>query len=920
MSRIPGLRRHFRLPWRTERTLREEVDEELRFHLDMRAAELAQRRGLDPEAARAEALRQFGDLEDARDYIRSMDRRTETTTWRRDVLNAFRQDLTQSWRGLRRSPAFTTIVVLALALGIGMTTAIFTLVNALMLRPLPLVDTEALVGFGDPSLVSTISSGSPRSDLFSYPLYVDLRDRGRTVRGLLAAGTPGPLDVVIDPSRDPAAERESVEPRLVSGNYFEVLGVRAAIGRTLNATDDSAPGGSPVAVISHDFWERRFDLDPGVLGRTILVDRTPVTIVGVTPPGFFGEIVGIPMDVWMPLTLQPLLMPNQDRLRDRNVNWLLLMGRLAPGATVARAEAEFTAITRQAFLEEGAASRGENAPAPVVDAFPAARGFSNVRAEAGLVLTTVMGLAALVLFVVCANVANLLLARASSRRTEIGVRLALGAGRLRVLRHLLTETLLLGAAAGVLALLVVNTGRVMLVRYVESSGQTFNFDLSFDVRVLAFAGALSLLTALLLGLVPALRATRVELPTALRSHARGVSGDPLGGGGRRLGLGKWLVIGQVAVSLVLLTGTGLLLRSAWNLQRVDLGVARDELLLVEVDATAAGYEGPRLQALQRQLAERLERLPGVAAVSYSQLGILSGSEITTTHQVPGFVARADEDTVSSTDRVGPGYFQTVGARLLRGRDIGPRDDARAPLVTVINETMARFYFPGRDPIGQYIQLDTRRYQVVGVVADVKVQTLRTEPTRRFYTPAAQDEASGFTFVLRTRGAPGAGLALAIRREILAADAVLRVGRAEPLADRVSRSMEAERVMAQLAATAGGLALVLSLLGLYGVMTYTTVRRTGEFGLRMALGAGPAELTRMVLRETMVLLAIGALIGVPAAIAAGRLLRSQLVGVGVVDLPSLAAALGVLAASAALAGYRPASRAAHVQPQVALSRE
>ena len=834
------------------------------------------------------------------------------------MFSAFRQDLTQSWRGLRRSPAFSTIVVLALALGIGMTTAIFTLVNALMLRPLPLVDARGLVGFGDPTLVSTISSGSPRSDLFSYPLYQDLRDRSRTVSALFASGTPGPLDVAIDPVRGADALPEEFDARFVSGNYFEVLGVRAAIGRTLNPTDDAVAGGSPVAVISHDFWERRFALDPAVLGRTILVERTPVTIVGVTPPGFFGEIVGTPMDAWMPVTLQPLLMPHQDRLRDRNMNWLLFMGRLRPDASVARAEAEFTAITRQSFLDADGARAG-SAPAPVVDAFPGARGFSRVRAEAGLVLTTVMGLAALVLFVVCANVANLLLARASSRRTEIGVRLALGAGRMRVLRHLLTETLLLGVGAGLLALLVVNTGRVMLVRYVESTGETINFDLSLDARVLTFAGALSLITALLLGLVPALRATRVELPTALRSHARGVSGDPLGGGGRRLGLGKWLVIGQVAVSLVLLTGTGLLLRSAWNLQRVDLGVARDELVVVDVDAAPAGYSGARLHALQRQLVERLERIPGVAAVSYSQLGILTGSEITTTHQVPGFVARADEDTISSTDRVGPGYFEVVGARMLRGRGIEARDDARAPRVTVINETMARFHFAGRDPIGQYVQVDSLRLQVVGVVADVKSQSLRAEPTRRFYTAAEQEEASGFTMVLRTRSAPGA-IGLAARREIVAADAALRVDQPESLSRRVSRSMEAERVMAQLAATAGALALVLSVLGLYGVMTYTTVRRTGEFGLRMALGAGPAELTRMVLRETMVLILVGAVIGVPAAVAAGRLLRSQLVGVGVVDIPSLAAALGVLAASAALAGYRPASRAARVQPQVALSRE
>jgi predicted permease len=818
-------------------------------------------------------------------------------------------------------------VVLALAFGIGATTAIFTLVDALLLRPLPVSRPEQLVGFGDQALVGVTNTGPPSTASFSYELYLALRDRTRLVSGLVASGYSSRFEVVVpDPlgaagaaaARGGDAAPERARGRLVSGNYFAVLGVRAAAGRTLVPDDDRAPGAGPVAVISDGYWRRRFGRDPAVVGRTVLVNRTPITIVGVAAPGFAGEVAGTRMDVWMPLTMQPLLTPNQDWLHGRNTSWLLLFGRLRPGATPGQAGAELTLLARRAIAEGGGAP--SDTLGARVEAYDARRGIFGAPKEVRPMLLTLLALALVVLLVVGANVANLLLARAVARRTEIGVRLAMGAGRLRVMRHLLAESVLLGAAAGVLAVLVVQGASALLTRQLGASGEPLPVDGTLGGRVLAFAAALSLATATVLGLVPATQGTRVDLAAALRSQGRGVAGGPSGGSlgsGRGLGLGRWLVVGQVSLSLVLLAGAGLLVRTAAHLGDLDVGVARDELLIVSVDANAAGYRGDRAQALYRQLAERLERLPGVRAVTYSQNGLFSGIEASATFQVDGFVARSADDTSAFTDQVGPGYFRTIGARIVRGRDVEARDDARSARVAVINESTARFYFGARDPIGQSFRIDTTRYTIVGVSADVIGRDLRAGPTRRLYTAIAQGGGGGLVvFELRIAGDP-ARLADAARRAVLAADAALRVRAAQPLAALMRESIAPQRVVASLAGVAGGLALALTALGLYGVMSYTIARRTNEFGLRMALGARPWDVTRMVLRETMGLVALGAAVGLPAALGAAQLLRHQLVGVGLVDPPTLAAALAVLVVVAAAAGYRPASRAANASPQSAL---
>lgn len=831
------------------------------------------------------------------------------------------RELSRIGRGLWRTPGYTAVVVLALALGIGASSSIFALINALVLRPLPVSQPERLVGFGDPSLVRTVSAGVVRTDVFSYPLYTRIRDRARSVAGLFASGPAGPLDVLIPEGSvgvGASAEAEQPRGRLVSGNYFSVLGVRAGRGRLLSASDDAAAGAGPVAVISHDYWQRRFGGDAGVVGREVIVNRTPLRIVGVAEPGFEGEIVGVSTEIWIPLTMQPLLMGNQDRLREPKVNWLLLMGRLAPGSSLERARAEVDAIGRQAIAELAAADPAAGQPARI-QAFSAARGFSAVRAELGGALTLLLALAGIILLVVCANVANLMLARTAGRRLELAVRVAVGAGWPSVVRYLLAESLLLGAMAGGLALAVVAAARAALLRNGSLAVRGMNLDLTIDARVIAFTVLLSLTASLALGLIPALRVTGLDLAATLRSHARGMKGGALGGGGRRLGLGQWLVVAQVSAALALLAGTGLLYRSVQNLSEVDVGYARDRLLVVQVDAQRAGYEGARLSALRTQIGERLRRLPGVTSVTHSEMGLFSGRFLELTLQAPGFTARTSRDTSAHADYVGPGYFGTLGARMLRGRDIEPRD-AQGPRVAVLNETMARFYFAGRDPVGQYLSIENARYEVVGVARDLVSDDPHAAAPRRLYLPIEQEPASpSVFFIVRTSGAPEA-LAGAVRREITAADPGLRVFAPQTAAALLGRLTANDRIVALLAAGAGVLTLLLCVLGLYGVMSYTIARRTSEFGLRMALGARSLDITRMILWEALMLVGYGVVLGVPLALGASSLLRGRLTGVGLIDPVSLAAALALLGASALLAGYLPASRAARVGPQVALNRD
>jgi predicted permease len=922
LSEERGSPRPFRLEVGAKRVERE-VDAEFEFHLAMRTRKLIAA-GLAPEAAREEALRQFGDLAGVRAQCLTINHQRERAMTRASHLANLRQDAAYGIRTLRKNKGFTTVMLVILALGIGANTAVFTLIDALLLRSLPVPDPGSLVTIGDPARTGSLSQGTPRSDIASFPLYMDIRNGNRSLSGLYASGRTGRLDAFIPVTGGTTApasgETEHPRGRLVSGSYFEVLQIPASLGRIFTSAEDQAPGRDPVAVISAGYWQRRFAADRSVLGRTITVNGTALTIIGVTPPGFTGDIVGQPTDIWMPLMMQPAVNPHTTWLTDRSINWLLLMGRLKPGTTLAQARSDIAAVATRSLTENvpaadrGGVERGLKERPIQVDA--GAKGFSYYRSNYGQSLLTLMVAVGLVLLVVCANVANLMLARAVARGRELSLRMALGAGRLRLIQQLLTESILLAVGGGALGLLVAAWGSTALLKLAGGGPRPIPLAVHMDGRILGFTALLSLVTAVLFGAIPAFRATRVDLATALRTQGRNVAG----GAGRpgRMAMGKLLVVAQVGLSLLLLVGTGMLLRSMQHLMNADVGAARDELVIASIDAQRSGYAGPRYVALLRDLTDRVSRVPGVVSVAASENGLFNGTESGTTLQVEGFIARAENDTLAAYDDVGAGYFHTIGAHLLQGRDFEERDNATGARVAVINQTAARFYFPTESPLGHHISPDSNSYEIVGVVADVQQSSVRDEPVRRVYFPMVQmpELPTGFRLQVRVTGDPGK-LALPIRRAILAADPSLILTSIDPLADLTRDSISQDRMVAKVVTFFGGLALILAAVGLYGVMAHSTTQRTTEFGLRMALGANPGNVTRMVLRESMVLVIGGVVLGLPAAVVAMKLVRAQLFGVKPLDPPSLVLAVTVLAASAVLAGYIPARRAARVAPLEAI---
>ena len=891
-----------------------ELTEELEAHVQFETDELVNR-GVSPAEARRMALAHGGGVTEVHDAYR--DQRGMPT------LEQLLQDIRYGIRTLSRSPGFTAVIVVMLALGIGSNTAIFTLIDAVVMRQLTVPHPEQLIAIGDPSRIGGFSDGTPRTDLLSYPLYLGLRERARTLSGLLASGRTGRVDAHIGAADAPL---EHPHGRFVSGNYFSVLGVPAQRGRVFGESEDGAPGASPVAVISYGYWTRRFHNDPAVIGKTIVIYDNAITIVGVTPQGYGGEIVGVSTDVWLPATMHDALQPNQRVLAQWDASWLLLIGRVAPGATIAQATQEIGPLIKQLIVT--------SAPGPLAQQFaggsqkpiigPGDRGFSRVRATFETPLFTLLAGVGLLLVIICANVANLLLARAVVRGKEMAVRLALGASRTRLIRQLLTESILLALLGGAAGLLVAWWGSRALITFALDR-TAVPLDLSLDVRVMAFTLAVSFVAVVLFGLVPALRVSRVELAATMRASATAVSSGAIGQRGNRLALGKLLIAGQVALSVVLLVGATMLVRSLRNVQSVDVGLDRDHLLIADVDILSRGYAGERLVQFARSVSERVGAIPGVEAVTYSENGIFSGSESGTTLEVPGFVARATNDTIAAYDVVGPDYARAIGARLIGGHDITPSDEGRAGRVAMVNKAFASFYYPGEKAVGKVFTLDdTTSVEIIGVVADTRDHELKGSPDRRIYYSFAQrnagaDASGTVRFIIRTKGEP-AQLAARVREAITAIDPSLPIDGIDPLTSLMQESIREERLVAKLATGFGALALLLASIGLYGVMTYAITRRTREIGLRVALGAQRHDLVRSIVLESLALVAAGMVVGVPVALGAARLLRAQLTGVGAVDLPSIGVALGVLAISAVAAAMLPALRASRVSPIVALQSD
>jgi predicted permease len=887
----------------------DELAEELRDHVDRRIEEEIAR-GATPEDARSIALRAMDGLEHKKEECRDMRR----TQWIDQLL----QDLRYAVRSLAKNPSLAVVAVASLALGIGANTAIFTLIDAVMLRQLPVRSPDELVAVGDPSRPTAIWEGAPMVDVLSYPLYERLRDQNRVFTGLLAAGKAGRIEMSVGDSSP-----EVVRGRLVSGNYFDVLGVSPVLGRTFSADDDRAPGESPVIVISYDFWETRFTRDLAILGRTIRLNgSSPFTVIGVGPRRFTGEVVGSPTDVWIPLAMQAQVNPGQPRFDKVDSNWLLGLGRLAPGASVEKARADLRILAQQALADfEGAnlsIDKAREIRTMQLPVQPGGKGFSWVRKNVSRVLFTLMAVVGLVLVIACANVANLLLARATGRQRELAVRLAVGASRGRLVRQLLTEGAVLAAIGGAAGLAFAGWGSRLLTQLAARSGPNavpFDVDVQPDVAVLGFTAAVSLLTTILSALLPAVRSTRVDLAPALKVNPRGPEHGAWS-------LGKLLVVGQVALSVPLLIMAGHFVRALAHLESVDVGYSPDNLVLVKADVLGTGSATTAQQLLQALHIERLRSLPGVRGVTVSENGLFSGTESgTDALQIEGFQAARREDTSCRFDQVGPGYFRVLGVPLVVGREFDERDTTGAPPVAIVNETMATFYFGKNGPLGKSMQNGGDRYTIVGVVKDNRQRDFKGKPERRFYLPLLQtvDKIAAFNVAIRTH-VDSASTSPTIRRELEVFGSNLKVSSIESARVLMSQTLSGERSIAQLSGMFGVLALILTIAGLYGVTSYTTSRRTGEIGVRIALGANRSTVVRMVLRDALMLMAAGVTIGIPAAFMASRLAAASLAGVSPTDPVVNGGALLLMLAASVFAGVIPAIRASRVDPVKALRQE
>lgn len=890
-----------------------QFEEEARFHLE----ELVDRyvgEGVPPEEARRLAERRLGNLAALRDRTRDAD----SYPWLTDV----GRDLRFAFRTLARSPSFTVVAVLTLTLGIGANTAIFTLFDAILLRDLPVRDPSRLVWFTDDTGEGT-STGSPptgRWGYFSLDAYRYLRDQRQDGFESLAAVRSGEATILTRLS----GSHESAEPlraqaHLVSGNYFATLGVEPALGRTLAESDD-VPGAPPVAVVSDGFWRKRLRADPSIVGTSATLNRTSFTVVGVAPPEFFGERVRRPPDFWVPLVWQPQIELRPSVLEAQDAYWLNLVGRLAPGVTAEHAASIATTGLRQFLTDQAGSTITADRRREIQQSYIAlsngAAGVSSLRVRYSRPLRMLFAVVGIVLLLACANVANLLLTRANGRRGEIAVRIALGAGRSRLVRQLLTESIVVAVLGGVCGMFVAAWAVRGLVGLIAPSSTPIQAAL--NLPVLAFTGAIAIGAGVLFGLAPALQASRFDLVDAMKVRQAGGS---IGAGA----MTKTLVAVQIALSMVLLVGSVLFARTLTNLEAQPLGFDAGHVLLVRVSPRLAGYTPATATAMYLRAYERLRTLPGVRSVSFARYSPFSGSNSVNSGNIEGYKPRAGEDIDLETIEAGPGYPETLGVSLSEGRAPGVNDVAGAPLVGMVNESFARRYFPGSSPLGRHFAIYgavVPNVEIVGVVRDIQFHDAR-KPVPPAVFPAMLQATTRFAldceFELRTDGDPS-GAIPEVRQALT--EVVPDVPQNDPvlLGTQVAAAFDTDRLAARFVVVFGVLALTLACVGVYGTIAQNVTRRTAEIGLRMALGAQAGAVLWLVVRQTALLLGAGLLAGLPFALLGGRLVQSLLFGVDAIDPMSLAGASGALALFAGAASMIPALRATRISAMQALRSE
>ncbi len=842
-----------------------EIEEELRFHLEM--AELdAARRGQDAREARLRA----GGVAQAAEAVRDQ----FTIRW----LSDFLRDSRHGVRLLRRSPLFTAAAIVSLALGIGANTAIFSLIDAVLLRMLPVHEPERLVQFG--------------RDL-SFPLFRQFRQELRCFTDMFAQASLGRRDVIFD------EEPEAAIVEFVSGNYYSTLGVSAFAGRTFDSDIDRSP--TAVAVISHAYWTRRFALDPAAIGRSFRWNSRVFTIIGIAPPEFRGVVPGILPEITLPLSMAGEVLGDPGRLTDDHVNWLESMARLRPGHTIEAAQAEVATIYSRVIQAEAEQSRGNEFQRQKIlgQRMPleaSGNGFDFLRFRFAEPLRLLMGIVALILLIACANLANLMLGRATTRRREIAVRLAMGAGRGRVLRQMLAEGMLLATAAGILGVLLAWWSANALVAMMSNGGERIALNLRPDLRVLAFAAAISAAACLLFSLAPAIQATRQGIQPAL-AEARS---------GARWRWGRGLIAAQVAISVLLVIGAGLFGRTLLRLYSIETGFHRDDVTLISVKTGQAGLQG---HALRGRILESLRSMPGVASASF-EMSPLSYKGWEMGVRVEGHTYGRNEDVHVHVNFIAEDYFQTLRIPVILGREFNDRDTATSPKVVVVNEAFARRYFQGQSPLGKWVGFkEPDRMEIAGMVKDVRPRSLRGDIPATVYVDAAQaNRPPSGVYIVR-----GAGIAGIVDLALKRVDTKLRATDVRTLDEDLSRSILRERMLGTLSGLFGALSLILVSVGVYGVMAFQVARRQKEIGIRMAMGARPVQVTGMVLAETAVPVGAGVAVGVAGALGLTRLAEKMLYGVAPSDPVTFAGASVILILLALLAAYVPSRRAARLSP-------